>query len=1067
MSNRIVWVHGIGVHEPGYSIKEHWQENFNQYLKLQPEDYLEVCWDTVFKEMPREGTRSAQAESKSGLSQLKLTPQEHQDTEEVSEQLKAILLARSSALAGIEMATPAATRGSGSTLSPIMEWSEMEALLASSSRSGWQEEDTGTRGLASWLLNPDDYLGDFMKYLAVRRIRNAIKEKFKEVLRPLLVDNNQISVVSHSWGTIVAYDSLLDLEREVPGLKVANLFTLGSPLWMVRWLLEDKSGRKPGQTGNWLNIHAKSDLVGSWLSPAFKVDKEFEVLNFGGHDAHGSYFEAHNEAVQRDLIAQYVLGASRSSGVLEVQMDNHSVVPTLEVTPTVPDQVVANTQTSTQSVSSEANNIYALLIGVDCYLPNRLSDGSSYLSLRGCVRDINHVEEFLKRKLGMQESQLTKLTASTGPDGKPSEPSELWPTYENMVAAFKRLTEKVQAGDQVYIHYSGHGGRTATLFPERKGQNGHDEALVPTNIGDPNARYLRDIELGILLNQMVYKGLIVTVVLDSCHSGGATRGGNDVAVRGLNTIDKTPRPSESLVASKEELAQQWDTMTESARSQGATRGLRLGSGWLPETKGYTLLAACLETESAYEFAFDGKERNGALTYWLLKSLEEISINNVDLSYKMLHDRLLAKIHSQFERQTPQLQGEGDRVIFGSDRIQPQYGIGVLKIQDDRILLGAGQVHGLRKGAQFVIYPNTTTNFNQLEQRQALANLIELGADTSWSKVEKLFKTAPIEQGSQAVLVNPGSIKLVRKVRLVIQERDPGDSTKAFSIPVEEQEGALNLVRQAFAGNGWVEESYDGEAWEYHVAVSEQRQYEIWDRTGKQIGLRPEIAVGTSTTEKNKSAQEVVKQLVHLTKYHATLELDNNDPMSPLAGKLKVELTGYQKDYDPADKPQPQPFDDPGSTPVLQTGEWAFMRIQNNYSAVLKLAVLDLQPDYGITQVYPSGQESFITLDPGKEIVLPLQAYLPEGYTDARDIIKVFATLGGTDFHWLELPALDKPLRRTRSITRGGALSSLEQLQLAIAGERPVTRNLNPAAYPSKEWVVAQLEVRMQTALVKS
>lgn len=39
-------------------------------------------------------------------------------------------------------------------------------------------------------------------------------------------------------------------------------------------------------------------------------------------------------------------------------------------------------------MTTESSNMWALLIGIDCYLPNRLPDGSYYPSLRGCVRDI-------------------------------------------------------------------------------------------------------------------------------------------------------------------------------------------------------------------------------------------------------------------------------------------------------------------------------------------------------------------------------------------------------------------------------------------------------------------------------------------------------------------------------------------------------------------------------------------------------------------------------------------------------------------------------------------------------
>ena len=85
-------------------------------------------------------------------------------------------------------------------------------------------------------------------------------------------------------------------------------------------------------------------------------------------------------------------------------------------------------------------------------------------------------------------------------------------------------------------------------------------------------------------------------------------------------------------------------------------------------------------------------------------------------------------------------------------------------------------------------------------------------------------------------------------------------------------------------------------------------------------------------------------------------------MSPLANKLLVELAGSQRDFDTSDQPNPEPFDNPGNTPIIMTGNWTFLRIRNNLpkatpddpSHILNVTVLDLRPDWGITQVYPSG-----------------------------------------------------------------------------------------------------------------
>jgi len=143
-----------------------------------------------------------------------------------------------------------------------------------------------------------------------------------------------------------------------------------------------------------------------------------------------------------------------------------------------------------------ASKLYAILIGIDYYLPNVLSDGSSYKSLTGCVRDITAVEKFLKKVLSLPNEYIFKLQASNSGAKEIPEPSDQWPTYENMVRAFRTVTEIAQKGDLVYIHYSGHGGRTRpTKLPELKGENGYDEALVPMDIGLPTSRYLRDVEM--------------------------------------------------------------------------------------------------------------------------------------------------------------------------------------------------------------------------------------------------------------------------------------------------------------------------------------------------------------------------------------------------------------------------------------------------------------------------------------------------------------------------------------------------------------------------------------------
>ncbi|NJQ98068.1 MAG: caspase family protein [Hydrococcus sp. CSU_1_8] len=316
------------------------------------------------------------------------------------------------------------------------------------------------------------------------------------------------------------------------------------------------------------------------------------------------------------------------------------------------------------TATNSSPDLYALLIGVNCYLPNRLSDGSIYRNLDGAVKDIEDVEKFLLRQ-PQKPKEIFKLTATSEGEGTlmspptPIEPREKLATYENIIQHFDRITNTAKQGDLVYIHYSGHGGRAKTTKPEIKSNN-IDEALVPTDIGTGEGQYVRDWELAILLQRMVNKELLVTVILDSCHSGGSTRGGK-AKIRGLqqDAIDETLKLRESLVkATAEELnaiAPSWQ------KTKYATRGGIPVATMIPEAKGYVLLAACRPSEFAYEDAFDDSgESNGALTYWLLDTLNQPSPG---ITYKTIHDRISGKINTQFPTQNPMILGEGDRLFW--------------------------------------------------------------------------------------------------------------------------------------------------------------------------------------------------------------------------------------------------------------------------------------------------------------------------------------------------------------------------------------------------------------------
>jgi len=676
-----------------------------------------------------------------------------------------------------------------------------------------------------------------------------------------------------------------------------------------------------------------------------------------------------------------------------------------------------------------------------------LPDGS-YPSLSGCVRDVQHVEGFLRGTLKVPAARIRKLTSTDTGNPEPPEPSKDRPSYENIVQSFAELAKRAESGDQVYIHYSGHGGRSVTAYPSLKGKDGVDESLVPLDIGHSEARYVRDLELAALLKKLTDNGLLVTIILDCCHSGGATRAiRNNVGVRGVSFVDSTRRPPGNVTI-PDELLSAW-------KDQKSTRGMSVQSGFLREPKGYTLLAACRPSELAYEFAFDGNERNGALTYWMLDTFGALT---PDMTYKDLYNRILAKVHGQFELQTPMLAGESDRVVFGVSSVPTHSSAVVLKVDDNgkSVRIGGGQATGLRKGAQLAIYPRGETDLASKAKRKAIVEIDVLGATDSTAIVLPPRPKTKIDDGDQAILLGAGSGKLVRPVSLV----------RADGAPATKSDVALQKVAKTIAGSGWLELAGAETPAAFVVTLNKEgSEYEICDQGGEPIAnLNPPISV---TVEGG--AEAVVKRLMHLAKYRGVQDLDNFDQSSPLKGKLSAELVGFETDYDPADKPKPKPFVSTRRPSVLRIGETAFLKITNNFSDVLNIVVLDLDPSCSITQIFPGGQNVYFEpLDPGRSLdLIPLRADLPPEYSHGTDIIKVFATRGAPNFQVLELPSLEQSDqgRPNRGATRSlsASVDPLDSLLEAVAADQPKFRSLSAQSSPSSDWTLAQIEVAIERA----
>ncbi|HEX8200920.1 MAG TPA: caspase family protein [Isosphaeraceae bacterium] len=193
---------------------------------------------------------------------------------------------------------------------------------AAASASGRGADAEGQRALLG--IPGLDCIGDFTQYLLDASIRDRVIGRFHAVVMPLLSSGAQVEIISHSWGTVVAYEGLrfLDAGSQFPAGSVRNFFTVGSALSIgeiKRQLVpQARDGRKPRVVRRWINLDARFDVVGGPLKgQPFAVDEEFLNLVPTGCTpaflpqpacSHSSYFVRDNLAVNRDIFGRFIEG---------------------------------------------------------------------------------------------------------------------------------------------------------------------------------------------------------------------------------------------------------------------------------------------------------------------------------------------------------------------------------------------------------------------------------------------------------------------------------------------------------------------------------------------------------------------------------------------------------------------------------------------------------------------------------------------------------------------------------------------------------------------------------------
>ncbi|NNF81278.1 MAG: caspase family protein [Flavobacteriaceae bacterium] len=262
---------------------------------------------------------------------------------------------------------------------------------------------------------------------------------------------------------------------------------------------------------------------------------------------------------------------------------------------------------------------------------------------------------------------------------------------EGIMKAFEELKAKIKPGDIVVIHYSGHGQQ---IYDDNGDEiDDKDESIVPY---DALVRYtsyykgenhIRDDELGNIIanfrNTLGDQGQLL-MLLDSCHSGTASRGGK---ARGGEATFAPPG---------------WTP------GQTAENG---GSGLLERTKlnekpaPFVLLSGASANELNYEY-----EGYGSLSFAFLQAMNDLG---TDFTYRQLFSKIQAIMSGISPNQKPTIEGDSDYKLFKGEYVKQQPYLEIAKIiRSDALRIKGGKLQRLFKGTTVNILPAGTTEVEE-------------------------------------------------------------------------------------------------------------------------------------------------------------------------------------------------------------------------------------------------------------------------------------------------------------------------------------------------------------------
>lgn len=354
----------------------------------------------------------------------------------------------------------------------------------------------------------------------------------------------------------------------------------------------------------------------------------------------------------------------------------------------------------------------ALLIGIGQYLKEGETKDTRFVcrktgikDLKCAENDLSNVQSLLSVNFGFGKEQIIVLKNKDA-------------TRRAILDAVDQALKDCTSGDVFVFYYSGHGSmRPNPLSLEKDLMN---ETIVPAD-GIYQGADIQDKELAMRFQQFVDKGVILTVIIDSCHSGSIARG-TQIEIKSTDAPDIEYK---SMDESTDEINDPFLYVN-------------------PASSGALVLSAAQDYQQAQGMVFPDGKYYSSFTKTLVDVLK---LSKTETTVEQVFDATTAKMRYSGIAQIPVLEANAMRrsaSIFGRTVPVHQPSFPVLKVTTEKnILLEAGPAVGIEVGSVLVnqklgvtIEVKATTGINSSLCKTLKGTMVEVKAGTMFEIVKR-------------------------------------------------------------------------------------------------------------------------------------------------------------------------------------------------------------------------------------------------------------------------------------------------------------------------------------------